>query len=373
MKKQTETTSHILSSKVRIAKFILQQGETSKSEIAKELKISMPTILLSTKELIDEKIIKEVGEYESTGGRKAKILTIVQNKKYSAGIDITANHVSFVIINLIGTIICNQRIRVPFSNTDDYYQFLVSTLDNFIVDSKIPRKKILGLGISIPGIVSTKDNILVKSHVLQLNNLDLNKIGTLFNFPVCFENDANCAAMAELKYVHQNAIYLSLSNSVGGSIFMNHNIYYGDNYRSAEFGHFIINPDGKKCYCGKHGCVDVYCSARVLRQTPDQSLEDFFENLDVADYDAIKLWDTYLEYLAITITNLRVAFDCDIILGGYVGGYLNKYATVLGKRVLKYSLFETDTNFLKICKFKKEASAIGIAMHFVEEFFNNIK
>ena len=64
MKKQTETTSQILSSKVRIAKFILQQGETSKSEIAKELKISMPTILLSTKELIDEKIIKEVGEYD---------------------------------------------------------------------------------------------------------------------------------------------------------------------------------------------------------------------------------------------------------------------------------------------------------------------
>ena len=48
----------------------------------------------------------------------------------------------------------------------------------------------------------------------------------------------------------------------------------------------------------------------------------------------------YLEYLAVTVTNLRMAYDCDIILGGYVGGYLEKYMAELSKRVIKYNGFE---------------------------------
>ncbi len=358
--------------KVKIAKFILHQGETSKMEIASSLGISMPTVLQNVKELVDEKIVTEVGEYQSTGGRKAKALSIAENVRYSIGIDITSNHISYVMIDLKGKLIIKRRMRNPFENTLDYYEIVEKNLDEFIEESKVNTSKILGVGVSLPGIIDKSNEILIKSHILQLSNVSLKNISQLISFHVSFENDANSAAMAELNYAGKNAIYLSLSNTVGGSIFMGNSIYLGDNYRSAEFGHIIIEPDGETCYCGKKGCVDSYCSAKVLAKYTDDNLEYFFGKLDTKDKVALEIWERYLEYLAITVTNLRMSFDCDIILGGYVGGYLKKYSTELNRKVLKYNKFEDDTSYLKLCKYESEASAIGIAMSFVEQYFETL-
>ena len=58
------------SNKNRIAKYILKKGETSKSEIAAELGLSMPTVLQNVKEHAEAGLVVETGKYESTGGRK---------------------------------------------------------------------------------------------------------------------------------------------------------------------------------------------------------------------------------------------------------------------------------------------------------------
>ena len=42
----------------------------------------------------------------------------------------------------------------------------------------------------------------------------------------------------------QYVAYLSLNNSVGGSIIIRENIYQGQNQRGGEFGHMTIVPDG---------------------------------------------------------------------------------------------------------------------------------
>lgn len=358
--------------KVKIAKFILHKGETSKPEIVSILGISMPTVLQNIKELIADKIVEEVGEYQSTGGRKAKALSIVDNVKYSVGIDITANHISYVIIDLKGKLIFRNRMRKVFSNTPDYYEFLANNLELFIKNSKVSESKILGVGISLPGIIDKANEMLIKSHILNMSNVSLKNISELIEYDVCFENDANSAAMAEINYLNRNAIYLSLSNTVGGSIYIGNEIYLGDNYRSAEFGHIVINPQGEECYCGKNGCVDTYCSANILSKHSNNSLEEFFGKLELRDEKIVEVWEKYLDYLAITVTNLRMSFDCEIVLGGYVGGYLSRYITELNRKVLKYNKFENNTTYLKTCKFETETSAIGIAMKFVEKYFETL-
>jgi len=65
-----------LGSRQRILKYISKEKEVSRNEIAKGLSLSMPTVLAMTKELITEGVIEEVGAFESTGGRRAKKLTL---------------------------------------------------------------------------------------------------------------------------------------------------------------------------------------------------------------------------------------------------------------------------------------------------------
>ena len=98
----------------------------------------------------------------------------------------------------------------------------------------------------------------------------------LSGIPSALRMTANSAAYAELGTTavsgdaaedeETNAVYLSLSNTVGGSICFGGQQYPGDNFKSGEFGHMVIEKNGRQCYCGKQGCMDAYCSALVLQE-----------------------------------------------------------------------------------------------------------
>lgn len=354
--------------KARVARYISRKGITSKAEIAAELGLSMPTTLQNVKELIEAGIVVESGEYGSTGGRKAKALSIASDIGYVAGIDVTANHLTFALVNMKRELLRWERIRVPFEDSFAYYERMGEMLREFL-DSK----KICGVGISLPGIVNREEKLLIQSQVLGISNISFRNLQSVIGYPFELENDANSAACAEFYEGSKNTIYLSLSNTVGGAVYLHDGLYTGENFKGGEFGHMVIEKSGKKCYCGKRGCVDVYCSAKVLQSMTNDNLEAFFEALRNGDEACTEVWGKYLDSLAVTVTNLRMLFDCDIILGGYVGGYLEEFLPQLQQRIMGYNNFDLDTSYLRTGRYKLEAAAYGVTMRFVDAFFDALE
>lgn len=354
----------------RILNYVINNQITSKAEVSKNLNLSMPTVLSNINDLIAKGIIIETGEYESTGGRKAKSIGINPSYRYSVGIVITANHVGIVLVNLKYEIVKFRRVRMKFSPDASYCQDLSVLTSEFLKDTEY-QDRILGIGISIPGIISQKAHLLIKSHALQLENYSLSFLEQAFDLPVYFENDANAAMMAEDMNRYKNAIYLSLNNTLGGAFCIGGKLFQGENQKAGEFGHMILVPGGRKCYCGKKGCADAYCAASALTDEIN-SLETFMEQLKSGDEAAEEKWSEYLDMLAVLISNLRMAYDMDIILGGEVGGYLADHMIPLGEKVMEYNGFDCDIRYLKNCTYRKEASAVGAAKHFFYELIRNI-
>ena len=357
--------------KSRILNYVINNQITSKAEVSKNLNLSMPTVLSNINDLIAKGIIIETGEYESTGGRKAKSIGINPSYRYSVGIVITANHVGIVLVNLKYEIVKFRRVRMKFSPDASYCQDLSVLTSEFLKDTEY-QDRILGIGISIPGIISQKAHLLIKSHALQLENYSLSFLEQAFDLPVYFENDANAAMMAEDMNRYKNAIYLSLNNTLGGAFCIGGKLFQGENQKAGEFGHMILVPGGRKCYCGKKGCADAYCAASALTDEIN-SLETFMEQLKSGDEAAEEKWSEYLDMLAVLISNLRMAYDMDIILGGEVGGYLAEHILPLGEKVMEYNGFDHDIRYLRNCSYKREASAVGAAKHFLQDFIKNIE
>lgn len=357
--------------KSKILNYVINNKTTSKTELAKELGLSMPTVLTNVNELMDKGVLVETGEYESTGGRKAKSLEINPSHRYAMGIVITANHVGMVLVNLKCEIEKVERTRLKFSTDMSYCTKLSQMTKHFLKNMK-NQGRLLGIGISIPGIINQKENLIIKSHALQVENFSLSFLEQAFPFPVYFENDANAAMLAEDLHQYQNAIYLSLNNTLGGAFCIDGHLFPGQNQKAGEFGHMILVPNGKTCYCGKHGCADAYCAASVLTDGTQYTLEQFMKQVEQNNPAAMNKWEKYLNDLAILISNLRMAYDMDMILGGEVGGYLSDYMIPLGEKVLSYNGFDHDIRYLKNCSYKKEASAVGAAKHFLYEFIKNI-
>lgn len=358
----------IVGNQAKILRYILDKGETSKAQIAKDLNLSMPTVLQAIKVLSEQGVIQETGVYESTGGRKAKAIAVCPDTKYAVGLDITKHHIGLVLINMNGQVVNSLRKRKVFSHSIEYCNEISLEIQEFLKNCKIDMSKILGVGISFPGIVDNEHKVLKKSHALQLENASLRNLEGAIAFPVYFENDANAALMAEKAIVNDNVLYLSLSDTVGGAVCIDGKLFRGDSQRAGEFGHMSLYFDGRRCYCGKRGCVDAYCSALVLRTNEDMTLEQFMEQVKKQDAECCRIWDEYLQNLALVITNLRMAMDVDIILGGYVGHYLKDYMVQLGSKILERNIFDTDISYLRNCTLQKEVSAVGAARYFIDRY-----
>lgn len=357
-----------------IYRYIRKHDVTSNPDIAYNLKISLPTVTQNTKEMIQKGLVEETGKLESTGGKRAVGLSAVSDFRLAVGLDITKSHISLVLTDIKGTLLSCERMFLPFEQSNSYYQKVNELLEEFIGKNSVNREKVLGIGISIPGIVNLEKMEVSYSHVLKIESVTFEYISSFFSYPCYFLNDANAGAYAE--GINQELIerffYLSLSSSVGGGIYSGAELIQGKEYRCGEVGHMTIVLDGESCYCGKKGCLDVYCSSERLSEKADGSLEAFFEGLERGEKDLTDAWDTYTSYLAIALDNIRMVLDCDIIIGGYVGGYIEKHMGDVYRKVAERNIFEKRGSFVRPCVFKFEAAALGAALSVIEAFVSEI-
>ena len=358
----------------RIYRAILRGERHAKQELASALGISLPTVAQNIRELLERGLVQETGAFASTGGRKARVVSPCPQARLAVGMDITQNHVGLVAVDLRGDILRHLRIQRPFSDDESYYRETARLVQAFVEDLSAEPAAVLGVGISVPGIVSREGNAILDSYVPGIPRRTGNGFASHLPWPSSLCNDANAAGLAETWGGGHGGIqvFLSLSNTVGGAVLSSAGFFSGDNQRAAEFGHICINQDGSRCYCGKLGCFDAYCSALVLSGHGGGRLEDFFARLESGDADCQGLFDRYLDDLAIMISNLRTAFDCPVILGGYVGAWLEPYLPRLLPRITARNTFEQGTAFLRLCRYKVEASAVGCALRYIEEFIRQV-
>ncbi|MDF2655791.1 MAG: family transcriptional regulator [Bacillota bacterium] len=359
--------------KNRAFRYICRKERVSKPEIASALGISVPTVLQLVNLLEEENLVLEAGECDSKGGRKARAVRPNWDAAYAVGLDITKNHIGLIYTNLSKQVLEHIRIYKAFRDTEDYYKEVTDTLKAFIREHKIPEDRITGVGISIPGIVDGKNNRIERSHVLNLYDVSCERFAKYLPYPAILINDANAAGRTEIdsERSSHNLIYLSLSNSVGGSVIMG-DIYSGDHWRSGEFGHMVVAEQGGTCYCGKRGCFDVCCSALRLAGLAEGKLETFFQGLEDGNMLYQSAWEEYLSYLATMVENLHMVFDCDIVLGGYVGGFMGPYLDDFQGRIAGNNIFGNTGAYVKTCKYQYEAAALGAALFFIEQFMKEI-
>lgn len=359
----------------RVYRLIHANDGISKPEIALRLQVSLPTVMQNVKSLLNDGLVRESGNLESTGGRKAVALSVVRDVRRAIGIDITRTHIVVLLFNIDGTLAASKRIARPFSPDAAFVEDVGGLVDEIIESSGITRDRLVGVGVSVPGIISADGKSLVVSHVLPITDYSLEPLGERIGLPCHFMNDANAAGMAEVcrgANPDWHFVYLSLSNSVGGALVWDGAPRSGDNRRSGEIGHMTIERGGLRCNCGKRGCMDPYCTATVLSDRTNGDLGAFFVGLAQGDARLASVWENYLDYLATAVNTLRMVFDYDIVLGGYVGAHIEPHLPELRARVAALNTFHDTSEFLKACRHKTEASASGAGLFHVMNFIKQV-
>lgn len=359
--------------KKRVISLLYHKNEMTKQDIAKTLGLSLPTVSQILKELFEHGLVREGGTLASSGGRKPVVNTLIYDAKLSVGIEITQNHIRFVLIDLAGNALYHRRLRERFINSEEYFKKLGQLIEQFLTENYVDKGKLLGVGIAVPGIVQKQEGILEFIPTLGVKNLPIRVLTQYIPYHVEVDNEANLAGFAEIWGMEQlsDAVFLSLNKGVGGAIMVNDKVYNGLNCRSGEFGHMTIVKDGKECTCGQKGCFEAYCSTKVLTSNEFADVDDFFAALENGNEQCAEIWETYLDYLATGINNIKMIFDTDIIIGGHIDQYLEKYIDRLMEKLHSRNSFGDKTNYIHISKYGGMASAVGAALLLVDHFLDS--
>lgn len=327
---------------------LMRGGQTmTRQDIAEKLSLSMPTVLQNVTQLMEANILEECGTTQSNGGRKAKILRLCPEAGQVLGINIGIRQVEFVTADLLGNLQRSMYITLPFQDEPDWYVQLQSVLRDFFGRYQIDPSQILGAGISFPGIIDSQKNQVVRSHILGVEHMGLERFQKILPCPVVFDNDANCACFAQRDTHRESYIYLSLNESVGGAVMLNGKLWTGDTFQAGELGHMILVPGGRRCYCGKQGCADAYLSPQALEQDG---------------------WNIYLDHLALFATNLRMLLNIDLVIGGQIGNKIGSQLDDLIAKAAQYDQFARDINYIFPCVRQQYACALGAAGFALEQF-----
>ncbi len=342
----------------------------TKQEIAGALNLSLPTVSGNLAEFLEGGLLTYSGTLASTGGRKPRAIALVPDARFAVGIAIMDDAVRLCAVDLKAQELAYQKVKQPFSNEKSYYQNLADQLEQFLDEHALDRNRLLGVGITLPGIVEKDRDIVTFAPTLGLHNEKLQTNLECFPYEVDVENDANASGFAEwwCRTDAKNIVYLSVERGVGGAILLDGRTYSGDHNHSGEFGHACIVPDGRPCRCGKRGCFEAYCSTSRLSDDLGITLDEFFDMLQAGNEQISLTWNRYLKQLARGIANIRVVFDCDIVVGGALASHIGPHLEELRREVEALSVVKTGGDFLRISRFKSHSTCVGVALHFVSKF-----
>ena len=301
-------------------------------------------------------------------------------KPYVVGIDIGGTNTVFGIVDARGTIIATDSIKTgAYEQAENYVDEVCKKLLPLIVANG-GVDKIKGIGVGAPngnyynGTIEFAPNLPWKG-VIPLAAMFEERLG----IPTALTNDANAAAIGEMTYGAargmKDFIMITLGTGVGSGIVINGQMVYGHDGFAGELGHTIIRREnGRLCGCGRHGCLETYCSANALEQAAGMNIKDFFSLLrEKKSPQLTQIWKDYLHHLAFAMKNLNLIIDAPIIISGYLAPYfLEDDIAYLTKHINVSSPFALNKEQIFVGTNGQYTPAIGAALFYVNQFIHAI-
>ena len=374
--------------KRNIIAYMALDGESTLSELTRELHISVPTMTKLVQELVDDSIVNDLGKVETPGGRRPNVFGLANSAIYFAGINVARDHIAYVITDLQNNIILEHTDN-SFELVDrpQCLERICQNIENFIATSGVDREKILGVGVSIVGRVNPETGRSYKYFTSSEESLT-DIISSRIGIRVMLENDTRARCYAEYTTGkaknESNVIYLHMGRGVAIGIVIDGKLYYGKNGFAGEFGHIPFFDNEIICACGKKGCLETEVSGIALENkivdliergvnTHLREMYDRGESIHINDIIAaarnddnlaIELIEEAGEKVGKAVAFLINTFNPEtVIVGGNLAMAGEYLMLPLKSSTNKYSLnlVYKDTKF-RVSKMTDSANAWGVAM-----------
>lgn len=227
-------------------------------------------------------------------------------KPYVIGMDMGGTNTVFGVVDARGNVISKSAIKTgTHADVNLYIQDLYDEMIK-LIEAAGGVEKFKGIGVGAPNGNYYTGNIEFAPNLPWKGVIEFAKLMTeKFGIPTSLTNDANAAAVGEATYGGargmKNFIMITLGTGVGSGIYIDGKVLYGHDGFAGELGHTTaVRENGRLCGCGKHGCLETYCSATGVARSAREILsattkESLLRNIPVDSITSKDVFDASME------------------------------------------------------------------------------
>ncbi len=376
-----------------ILNIIRDRQPISRSKIAALCGLNKSTVSSIVTGLLEEDLVYEQTKIDQSIGRNPIDLYLKLGKNLIGAFSIDAALTRFAIVDIDGSVLGTSFIETKSQKPERFIEQCLNEVK--LLCERLGVKNLKGLGVSIAGIVDSKN--LVVNYAPNLGWEDFN-IGETIKllWPnlqiLTVGNDAKCSAQAELWFgVHDtdlsNFVFLEIGPGIGSGMVVENKILDGEFHASGEVGHMVIYEGGELCTCGNHGCWERYASDRATikryiarkystLETPvNITIDNVIEMANKGDDIAKEVVSQTGYFLGLGISNIIKAIDPHaIILGGRITQAWDIIYPQIRDVVKKRAFYGEKKNiFILKSSLKVKPRLLGAATYAIKQIFDDYK
>lgn len=296
------------------------------------------------------------------------------------GIDIGGSHVATGLVGKNGSLVSKESRDINISNIKDekrvenlLLEIIENEISTLLEKNDLTVGDISKIGVAVPGSPKrTYIRNLVNLHIKEFNLGE--KLKDKYKVNVNIKNDGKCAGLAEKKYgslkKYSDCIFLCIGTGVGSAVFLDNELLESKQNPGFEFGHMVIEKNGRKCNCGKNGCFETYASMKrfkaeairtfKMNETTEAEEVQRFIRENMNKKNVHEFVEEYLENVSVGLSNLITIFEPQAIsFGGSFSYYCDIFLPILKEKLEKLKFNKDTKTDLVTAKLKNDAGIIG--------------
>lgn len=338
--RRSATTSTVRNiNRSAILDLLRERSPISRSQIARQLNMSLPTVMRIVEELMEEDLVRLHGMGESTGGRPSSLLEFNGNAYAVVGVDLGGTKMFGTVADLSGTI--QHELFIPHEGGNgphDHLEELCRFIEMLLEAPRPPWQRIRGIGVGAPGFTLVPEGIVTWAPSLGWQDLPLqNILSDRYDLPVFVENDVNLTALGEWGFGAgrgaRNLVSIAIGTGIGAGIILGGALYRGHNQAAGEVGYLLPGVEFLGQRYDQFGALESLASGIGIAERAHQRLEQeekpipteglsahcVFAAARSGESWAQQVVSETVDYLSLAIANISTLLDPEvIILGGGV-------------------------------------------------------
>ena len=383
-----------------ILKTIYLCGPIKRSEVARRLGLTLPTITTNINSMMARGIVRETGSERSIthfAGRKAHLVDIVPESRHFAGVEIQGMRRTVCLLDYRGKVLYQKEHTGEEREYGKNIALTCGMVDRALSACGLRPEDIAGIGVCLPGLVDTQQGVLEVRPSYSWTHKNIRAdMASRMNYPgpIYVENNACARAYGAQLFRRedlgdaQTFAYLFINVGIACPLVLNTASVFGSVVGAGEVGHMVMERGGPRCNCGNQGCLETMIGYDAIEQsichliTPaaapalyrllngnpgNINMEYILQAFEAGDTVAQMVMGRAVHYLALAVKNAICLLDPETVV---LYGELFEHQSLrdaLGTELLHYSL-STPVTF---SSFNAKLNALGPATTAITYFFDN--